>query len=309
MSTVTSGPTLLLAGLLAATAASCGSADKEPAGDRPPAESAAAAEVPDDALALVNGVPITVADVELASTSKGAHDKGAAAPSRKNVLETVIRQELVRQRAVELGLDKDPQFRRKLSRMQAQLDMFQRGELGELFFRDEVRGKADIDAQEARKYFEEHEQRIRLELHVWQILIRDEAGIEQAKAELDDGAPFEQVAAKQFPKLPEGKAPWDLGYLKWKQVPEAWQDVIYDLEPGQVSDIISGPRNRFWIIKLIDRRENAELTFENVEQIIGTTLRSQKIEQLHEQAAKDLKDRAEIQYLEPKPSPHPELEQ
>jgi len=265
------------------------------------AESQAAgtpAQPPDsakDVLATVNGAPIGEADVRLA-LSGGGHDREVPPEHRKNVLEVIIRQELIYQRAVELGLDANASYQEKLRRMEAQINAFKRKELSELFWR-ELAGAATISEAEAKKYFAENATRIRTELHVWQILQRKEGLIEQARNDLEQGASFEEVARRRFPKLPKtDRAPWDLGYLRWNQVPEAWRSVVYDLKKGEVSGVIRGPNNRFWIIQLMDKRENPDITFKSAKASIMEVLKNAKIQELREKTDRDLRAKASIVY-------------
>ena len=249
-----------------------------------------------DVLATVNGTPIREADVTFALSSGGHHTE-LPPEHKKNVLEVIIRRELISQRAVELGLDANASYQEKLRRMEAQINAFKREELSELFWR-ELAGRVVISEGEARDYFTENAARIRTELHVWQILRRQETSIQQARNALDQGTSFAEVAAGRFPKLPTtaGK-PWDLGYLKWKQVPEAWRNAVYDLEKGELSGVIRGPNNRFWIIKLIDKRENPDITFESLRPVIMEVLKNAKIEELRKKTERDLRARASIRYL------------
>lgn len=248
-----------------------------------------------DVLATVNGTPIREADVSFALSPRG-HDPEIPPEHRKNVLEVIIRRELISQRAIGLGLDANASYQEKLRRMEAQINAFKRKELSELFWR-EIAGRAVISEAETEKYFVENAARIRTELHVWQILRRKEGLIEQALTDLKQGMSFEEVARRQFPKLPTTAGePWDLGYLKWKQVPEAWRNVVYDLKKGEVSGVIRGPNNRFWIIKLIDKRENPDITFESIKPAIMEVLKNAKIEELREKTDRDLRAKASIVY-------------
>ncbi len=248
-----------------------------------------------DVLATVNGAQIREADLRLALSS-GGHDREIPPEHMKNVLEVIIRRELIHQRAVELGMDTNHRFQERLRRMEAQLNAFKRRELSELFWR-ETAGKVEISDAEAKKYFTENATRIRTELHVWQILFRKKGQIEQAHSELEQGASFEDVAGRRFPKLPKtARAPWDLGYLRWKQVPEPWQSVVYHLKEGEVSNVIQGPNNRFWIVKLIDMRQNPDITFENIKPTIMEVLKNAKIEELRAKIGRDLRAKARIVY-------------
>jgi parvulin-like peptidyl-prolyl isomerase len=251
----------------------------------------------EDVLATVNGIPITEADVLFASRTTGGHQTNAPSVDKQAVLEGIIQQELSRQRALELGLDADPAYRQELAQLEAQMNAFKRKKLSEMFLRREITQKARVDEAEARQYFERNAARLRTEIHVWQILRRDEGAIEQIRDELARGTAFEEVAGKQFPDLPDkARRPWDLGYLRWSQVPEAWQNVVHGLKPGETSNVIRGPNSRFWIIKLIDRRENPDLTFEQIKPTITGILSDEKARQLREETLRDLRGNARIVY-------------
>ncbi len=248
-----------------------------------------------DVVATVNGIPIRQADVRFVLNS-GGHSTEAPARHRKNVLEVIIQRELASQRAIDLGLHDNLRYQEKLRRMEARINAFKRKELSELFWR-ELAGRAEVSEAEASRYFAEHEARIRAELHVWQILRRNEDSIRQALYDIEQGTPFEKVAGKQFRGFPKtDRAPWDLGYLRWKQVPAPWRDVVYDLKKSEVSRVIRGPKNRFWIIKLIDKRQNPDITFESINPTIIQVLKSAKIEELREKTHRDLRAKASIVY-------------
>ncbi len=248
-----------------------------------------------DVLATVNGTPIGEADVRFALRNDG-HNEDIPSEHRKNVLEVIIRRELIYQRAVEFGLDANHKYQEKLRRMEAQISAFKRKELSVLFWR-EIAARASVSEAEAQEYFAENAERIRTELHVWQILLRKEGLIEQALNDIEQGASFEEVARRQFPKLPKtAGAPWDLGYLRWQQVPKAWQNVVYDLRKGEASGVIRGPNNRFWIIKLVDKRENPDITFETIKPTIMEVLKNAQIEKLRDKTDRDLRAQATIVY-------------
>ena len=250
-------------------------------------------------IATVNGKPITDMDLLLNSRKAGGHQAAGTDADTKKVLEDIILQELASQRAINLGLDADPAYQEELRRMEAQVNAIKRKRLSEVFFQRELIQKTRVSDAEARQYFAEYTVRLRTEIKVWQILRRNENQIEQAKNDLAQGMPFEDVAAKQFPNLPPTvKKPWEMGYLRWNQVPKAWQNVVYDLQVGQTSDIIRGPNNRFWIIKLIDTRENTEVTFEQIKPMIIDVLKNEKARQLREEIIRELRDKARIVYVE-----------
>jgi parvulin-like peptidyl-prolyl isomerase len=251
----------------------------------------------EDVLATVNDTPITEADIELASRRGGGHRPRATPPDKMQVLEDIIEQELIYQRAIELGLDADPAYREQLRGLEAQVNAFKRRKLAELFHQREVAAKATVSDDEVGAYIRQHAAQVGTEINVWQILRRDENQIEHVRAELAQGAPFEEVAAKQFGTLPPtGRKPWELGYLRWEQVPASWRNIVYDLDEGETSDVIRGLNNRFWIVKLIDKREIPSLDLETVKPRIEKLLTNEKIQRLSDETGRALRYNAHIVY-------------
>lgn len=252
------------------------------------------ADVQGKVLATVNGVPITEYDVNL-NLKRAVHGETVTPEATQNVLEALVRNELVYQQSLELGLDKNPEYRRKLSEVEAQLRDYKRKEMSALY-REYVKAKAAVTDSEAREYFEKNSGRIRTKVHLGQIYYRgEEARIAEDYKELKSGIPFEKVASKRFPNLPKGmKAPWDLGYLHWSQIPPYWQDSIDRLKPGQVSEILRGPNERFWVIRLIDKTEDPNVTFATEKEKIVEILRGQKAEELSESMLRQMRTNSKI---------------
>lgn len=259
--------------------------------DRP--NTPAAVKPGEDVLATVNGVPIRQLDVTVRMQRRGAKGSGGADPAA--VLETVIREELTAQRAVALGLDRDPAYQARVQRSEAELAGLRREALGELFQQKEIAAKAVVADDEARRYFDEHAKRIRTTVRVGQILRRSEQEIEQIRAKVANGEPFEAVAEAGLPPLPEGtRKPWDLGMLRWEQLPPEWEPVLAKLEPGQASGVIRGAGGRFWVIKLFDRREDPAITFESAKGAIKARLQAQKTLTMAQDAERALQQGARI---------------
>ena len=263
-------------------------------------------------LATVNGMELT--DVDVMQYWQQSRGRGSQPDPKllNGVLGNIVLQELTYQRALELGLDADPTYQEELRRLEAQLDSFKRRTLSSLFDKREIIEKAKVTDEEAQAYFSADETRLRTEIKVWQILRRDERQIRQDLSELEAGMPFEKVALRQFPNLPEGAGkPWVLGFLRWEQVPAAWLSTVGKLQEGETSGIIRGQKNRFWLIKLIERRINPDLTYADSKTKIVEILTSDKVIQLRKKSNRALRDRARIVYsnlpvedwLEPAPTP------
>ena len=251
-------------------------------------------------VANVNGVPITQEELAFASRGISAgHQSKQAFTDKAKFLDGIILQELAHQQAVKLGLDADPKYQAELRGLEAQINTFKRKKLSEIFLQRESSNKVRISDAQAQQYFNDNVVRLRSEINVWQILSRNENIMHKIQAEMENGLAFEEVAAKQFPNLQKSdRKPWDLGYLQWNQVPEVWHKVINNMRIGDTSDIIRGENNRYWIIKLIAKRENTDLTFEQVKSKIVEILQNEKNHKMREKAIQSLRDNAQIVYAQ-----------
>jgi peptidyl-prolyl cis-trans isomerase C len=245
-------------------------------------------------LATVNGVPITEYDVKL-SLKRGSHGEKVAPEAPENALQTLVRNELVYQQSLELGLEKNPEYRRKLDEVEAQLRNYKKQEMLPIYV-EYIKNKAVVTDQEAKEYFEKNSKRMQTKFHLWQIYYKgDEARITEDYKDLKSGKSFEKVASRRFPALPKGmNAPWDLGYMYWSQIPTPWQGVIDRLEPGQTSEIIKGPNERFWVIKLVDKKVDPNITFATEKEKIGAFLRKQKTDELSETMLSQMRSKSKI---------------
>jgi parvulin-like peptidyl-prolyl isomerase len=245
-------------------------------------------------LATVNGVPITEVDVNQ-SLKRVVHGEKVIPQDTQNILQTLVRNELVYQQSIELGLDKNPEYRRKVYEAETQLREFKRQEITTLY-RDYIRSKAVVTDSEAKEYFEKNSKRIQTKYHVWQIYYKgEETRITEDYKELKSGKPFEKVASKRFPNLPKGmKAPWDLGDLYWFQIPTPWEGIIDRLEPGQVSDIMKGPGERFWVIRLVDKTVDPKITFDTERGKLVEVLKKQKADELYDTMLGQMRAKSKI---------------
>lgn len=261
--------------------------------ERPAPEQEGSSQTPGKVLATVNGVPITEYDLRQVLRRSAHGEEGVG--SSDVPLQTLVREEIVAQDARRLGLDRDPEYAKKVAEIEAELRAFERERLAVLY-RRHVSNQASVEDSEVEAYFRENAERIRARVRVWQIFSKGGSGpLQKDEQDLKAGVPFEAVASRRFPKLPEGlKTPWDLGYLHWSQVPEAWREALDRLQPGQTSGIIDGENNRAWIIKLIDRSVDPAITFDTEKDRIVAVLKTQKEDGLYREMLQQARARADV---------------
>jgi parvulin-like peptidyl-prolyl isomerase len=118
-----------------------------------------------------------------------------------------------------------------------------------------------------------------------------ESMIRQAKEELQGGALFEAMAAK-YSDCPDNGG--DLGYIAKGQMVEEFEDVVFNLNPGQISDVFR-TRFGFHIAKLYDRKASVTQSLGDVNESIVRELKQRKHNEAIEEFLDDLKSKAEIE--------------
>lgn len=254
---------------------------------------------PPDTLVVVDGVPLTERDLQLRLRPDHQQDATAERPPeyKKAVLEAMIAQELAAKQAAALGLDADPEYQRDLAPLEAQVAAFKRKALADLWGRHLLTTDGAVTDAEARAFFDQHRAQLSTQVQVFQIMRRTRAAIEQAHAELQAAPSFEAYAQSQFPSLPGGERPWDLGFLRWQQLPEEWRDVVYGLKKGETSPVIQGQKDRFWILKLVETRADQSVTFETARPTVIEALQRGRQAAIEAKALEKLRAGARIDYV------------
>lgn len=251
-------------------------------------------EESDRTIVTVNGKPITVGDVNF--LLRKSHGGELTPEVRKQAVEDAIRLELLFQKGRALGLDRDAKYRQRVLEMQRTVDYAKKVEMARLLYNADIASKVSITDEEMKKYFEENAGRIRTELHLLQLTFADVAKAEEAAARIRQGASFDELAGERFQgqKFAKGqKAPWDLGFLGWQQIPLEWHDAVYRLKEGEIA-VVTGERTGSRLIKLVGLKENSQADFESTRAAIANRLRDRKLKEANESYIEALKGQAKI---------------
>ena len=267
---------------------SCGGASS-PAPVVPPPEG--------DVLARVNGVALHATDAELLlrQHDRNGRDPPVVGEIPQAVIDTLVRDELRAQEAVALGLDRDPKYQAELRGKEAALGAWRRESLGNLLIAERTAKSREITDDEARAYFRDHQTELSTETHVLQILMRDRAAIDSVDAALKSGRSFEDVAAEHF-AIPatSTKKPWDLGYLRWAQLPEPWRPTIASVPVGGTSGIIESGE-RYWILHVVDRRTDPSIDFERARPDVMHALEVERASRAVSRVDDELREKAQLE--------------
>jgi peptidyl-prolyl cis-trans isomerase C len=248
-------------------------------------------------LAKVNGVPISELDV--AFKMNKTHGMASADQPQRS-LEDVIKEELLYQKGIQLGLDKDPGYQAQVEKLERQLANMKRMEMTRRVFNSQIAANVNIGAAEVKSYYDKNLDKISQELHLGTLSFSTKEAAEEVLKKVRGGATFESVAAALpasagAPKMPGGPKPWDMGYMPWDQIPIDFVDTVYALKIGELSKVVSMKGTGFYIFKLYESRRNPAADYAGMAGLITNRLREQRIAAEFKKFDEQLRQEAKIE--------------
>lgn len=130
---------------------------------------------------------------------------------------------------------------------------------------------------DVRQYYDQHVTDFKSgeEVHVRQILVHDESLAGDIASRLRKGAAFEDLSA-QYSLAPNAKRGGDIGYVSRGELPKMFEDVIFLLKPGAVSDVIRTD-STFHIFKVDERRPPGQVDIQTAAPVIRQRMREDTI--------------------------------
>ncbi|MEZ5499468.1 MAG: peptidylprolyl isomerase [Steroidobacteraceae bacterium] len=239
-------------------------------GGKPTATAPAAAKLdPSSQVAVVNGEPLTK---ELfgyyvkAVSGKEAAD--ISAEQRQKVLDNLVRAEVVAQKAIADGDDKDPETAALL--YLARLDVLQRRAQQRY-----LEGK-DPTEQEIRTEYETQVAAMpKIEYRARHILVATESYAKQVIAQLEKGARFEQLAQRESMD-PSKQQGGDLGWFTPDRMVKPFSDAVAALKKGEYTHTPVQSQFGWHIIRLDDTRETTPPPFDAVKEQLGPLVQAKR---------------------------------
>lgn len=150
-------------------------------------------------------------------------------------------------------------------------------------------------------YYERHADRIGLVLQLGMIPFRDEASARAARERIERGVSFEELAdSHPLGHSEPSPSSWDLGFLNWSKIPLEWHDVVYGLEPGEVSGVFEGTQTGTRLFKLYHTRPAAHADFTSVRNAVMNRLKEAKVHRAYEGYLAELRQKARIERIRPR---------
>ncbi len=247
-----------------------------------PAEAAAPAD-PAAVVATVNGKNITEADLSMAEGELSQQFAQLPPEQRRAAaLSAAIEIKVLADKAVADGLDKDPEFQRRVAFLQ------QRALHGEMVEK-EVVGKITDDELRARYDKEIAAQPPVNEVHARHILVKTKEEAEKIIKELDGGADFQKLA-NEHTSDPSGKTNGgDLGYFGPGQMVPEFDKAAQALAVGAYTKEPVQTQFGWHVIKVEDKRAKQPPAFDAVKENVRSMVIRDKYFALVKQARADAK--------------------
>jgi peptidyl-prolyl cis-trans isomerase C len=245
-----------------------------------------AALAQDKPILTINGRAITEADLRHVEAEIGHELAGMPEESRRRVMiEFLVQNELLAGAAEAEKLGQGAGFDAKVA-------YYRRRALRDVYF--EKRIKDGIAEAEVRKAYDQQATLARdnPQVRARHILVDSESEAREIREKIAHGGGFAELARKHSKDPGSGAQGGDLGYLKRGQTVKSFDETIFRLVPGDISEPVKSEFG-WHIIKVEDRR--ALPPYEGMREQIVAGLVQQRTQALSE----ELRKAAKIEYIDP----------
>ncbi|MFH0771444.1 MAG: peptidylprolyl isomerase [Candidatus Omnitrophota bacterium] len=238
-------------------------------------------------LAKVDGKAITVRDFENRLAKLPPYYSSLANKRKKDFLEDMIAEQLLYKEAIRRGLS-------RMMEVRELIDEAERKILVAKFMEVETNKKAAVALSDIKTFYEANKENFvtPLRLRASYILLDTESEAQDALQKIKAGSDFGEVASR-YSKDSSKDRGGDIGYFEKGQLAPEIEGVCFNLEAGQVSDVIK-TRFGYHIIKLTDRKEPRAIELAEVRDVIEKQLRDNAQQEVLSNLVKRLKAKAKI---------------
>ncbi len=223
-------------------------------------------------VAKVGGAGITQADFEreMKSLPDYAQQLFEGEAGKEKFLDEIIKKEILYQEALKKGLDKSPEFTRKL-------EEFKKLTLASALLEREIMSKNKVTDQEVKDFYNKHKEDFTTtsQIRASHILVKTEAEANKVLERLKKGEKFEEIAKKE--SLDKGSAQngGDVGYFSRGQMVPEFERAAASLKVGQLSGPVKTSYG-YHIIKVTDKKTGPVVEFDRVKDVIYQRLSGER---------------------------------
>jgi len=206
------------------------------------------AEQPQDILVRVNGSTLTKSEFE--NYLPEAEYKKLSDEQLREFCEKWAEQEIIYLEAQKKEMDKEDSIR-------VALEEYKKNFLAMELVRREFGGNS-VGESEIREYFDKHKDEFLYAVKLGQIVLPSYEGARRTLDEIRAGADFLKLARERsLTRLENPEDPKVITeYLPRGTIADfAIEEIIYDMKPGEVSDVIPYIQGTYLIVKMIDKKK------------------------------------------------------
>ena len=215
--------------------------------------------------ATVNGKPIY--EEQVAQFTR----EGAGGPTRSQVIEELVNEELVYQDALKQKLDKNKEVQRDIEQMRRRVLMT-------AAVKEAVTKNPVTDEEVKAEYEKMKDQMNRKEYKASHILVESEDKAKDVIKQLDEGGKFSELASK-YSTDPGSKNGGDLGWFPAEKMVPPFAAAVRSLQKGEYTRSPVQTQFGWHVILLEDSRELPAPGFAEVKERLRTMLQQQRVGQ------------------------------
>jgi len=245
-------------------------------------QAAAPAAATADAVAVVNGTPISreVWELFVKTRTRGGSAEDLTDEQRKETLDSLIEMYVAAQQAQKDGLATGEDG--------ARLELMRQSALADLAGRKYLDGKEPTEDELKAEYDKQIAQMPASEYKARHILVDSEGTARDLIAKLDGGASFEQLAMENSSDS-SAQEGGDLGWFAANRMVKPFADAVQNLEKGKYTTEPVQSQFGWHVIKLEDTRPLAPPDFETVKQQLEQLVTQGKFQAYLEELTKTAK--------------------
>ena len=219
-----------------------------------------------DALAQVNGAALR--DAELRQLIPPDLRESITGTEIREIIDRWVETELMYQKAMQEGLDRDPELTESLRQMQRQV-------LADEYLQRELKNRVRVSNEEILAYYRQHTDEYTQEVHIRHIVLNSSEEAEQVLQLLHAGGDF-RTLARQYSVDASASEGGDLGFLGKGAMNPAFEPVVFQMAPNEVRGPIASSFG-FHLVQVVERRPATEpVSFELARDEILQTLLLEK---------------------------------
>ena len=238
------------------------------------------------ALAVINGEIITLENFE--QFWELIPDSYKAQLNKEDILEQLITQTLLIQKADELNLREDPEIAFQIKNAVDQI-------LIQSLLQKEIIEKTNLSDEDIKMYYEDNKDNYwqEEEIHALNILVESRDQAEDIINKLNEGEEFSSLA-RDFSISSSAAEGGDIGFITKGTLKAEIEEKLFILNPGEISEIIP-IENGFHIFKVLEKKPSGYLELEIVKEEIRYQLLPLRQQEAFDKYLEEIEEKAIIE--------------